>query len=138
MFIVFLFLCALCFPVDAEVYKCTKADGSIHYQAHECDKAKEKQNKLLSCIDCIAPVQDKITPIVTAKQEKTRRTKLRKEAKTKRKTAAKNKIKKQKIKEKINSVYTEYRHGYTANRRGILAKRLEVYKGQQKQIRSQG
>lgn len=138
MRIFLLSLCALCFPVHAEVYKCTRADGSIHYQAHECNKNEENQNKLLSCIERIAPVQDAIVQPITPKQERVRRNRLSKEAKKKRKSVAKNKRRKQKLKEKINSVYAEYRHGYTANRRGILAKRLEVYKGQQREIREQG
>lgn len=131
-------MCIMSFSVSAEVYKCTKADGSIHYQAHECNKTIEKQNKLLSCIDCITPVQDYVIKSSTLKQERSRRKRLSKEARQKRKTIAKKKHKSQKIKQKINSVYAEYRHGYTATRRGILAKRLEVYKGQQREIREQG
>lgn len=135
MHIVFILLLTISFGTNAEVYKCTKADGSVYYQDHECNKIEEKQSKLLSCIESIAPIQGIATQSITPKQEQTRRTKLRKEAKKKRKSKVKNKLMQQKVKNKINGVYAEYRQGYTAKRRVILEKKLERYKQQQRELR---
>lgn len=120
---------------SANVYKCTRNDGSVYYQDTIC-AVTHKQVTLLSSIQSIDKATIKKVAARAKKRQKAQKTKLKKMRSKDQKLTKKRKhaiAQCEKASRQIDEIRTEYRTGYTIKRGIALDRRLATYLAKKQQ-----
>lgn len=131
MHILAIIILGCAFTVNADIYQCERADGSVYYQDTTCAIPAERQTKLLCQVD---PVPKNTLDRLQhdhqqrVKKQKRQQKSANKQATQERKKRAKKHAQCAKAKDEIAKIREEYRRGYTAKRGKMLDKRLAEQK----------
>ena len=128
----------------ATVYKCTRPDASIYYQAAPCNAAQDIQ-KVLDCYNRPLTKSEERQIDRGLKQQrkqllKQRQTKKReaqqaaKQAKAAAKRSKRLETKSAKIKQKIEVINQHYRTGYTIQQGIVLNRKLAEYQAERQKF----